>query len=94
MASATTNAPPVETTEGGASGLLLRDAQMSSFGRKRKIRNMAEVSACLCGQSAAPKVDAGSDIGSDVVSCRIPGCKTKWVSHNSSHRLIKYKPYF
>ncbi|KAH9022634.1 hypothetical protein EDB85DRAFT_1895159 [Lactarius pseudohatsudake] len=58
-------------------GQLLQDAQVSSFGRKRKIWNMAEISACLCGQSAAPRVDAGS-VGSNVVCCRIPGCETKW----------------
>ncbi|KAH9074356.1 hypothetical protein EDB83DRAFT_2312676 [Lactarius deliciosus] len=76
MNSGAANAPveaQIETIE----GQLLQDAQVSSFGRKRKIRNMAEISACLCGQSAAPRVDAGS-VGSNVVCCRIPRCKTKW----------------
>jgi hypothetical protein len=70
---------PAETMDN--SGLLLRDAQMSSFGRKRKLHNMANVSVCLCGELAAP---TASNAHSDVVCCQIPatGCETKWVSHN------------
>ena len=61
----------------GKNSGLLQDAQVSSFGRKRKIRNMEEVTVCMCGDLAAPT--AG-----DVVCCRITGCETKWVSHDHS----------
>ncbi|KAH8987059.1 hypothetical protein EDB92DRAFT_2105138 [Lactarius akahatsu] len=59
--------------EGGG---LLRGAQMSSFGRKRKLRNMCDVSACLCGKSATPS--AVQTAGDEVVCCRVVGCETKW----------------
>ncbi|TFY55061.1 hypothetical protein EVG20_g9459 [Dentipellis fragilis] len=35
-----------------AEGFVLRDAATSSFGQKRKLQNMREVSVCLCGISA------------------------------------------
>ena len=59
---------PVMTREGGQ---LLQDAQVSSFGKKQKIQNMDEVSACLCRQSAVPGVatTSGSGIKSDAVCC-------------------------
>ncbi|KAH9003649.1 hypothetical protein EDB86DRAFT_2826236 [Lactarius hatsudake] len=37
--------------DGQDDGSLLRDAQVSSFGRKRKLRNMHDISACLCGRA-------------------------------------------
>ena len=59
----------------GKNSGLLQDAQVSSFGWKRKIQNMEEVTVCMCGDLAAPTA-------SDVVCCRITGCETKWVSLN------------
>ncbi|KAH9168605.1 hypothetical protein EDB89DRAFT_1909186 [Lactarius sanguifluus] len=37
--------------DGQDDGSLLRGAQVSSFGRKRKLRNMHDISACLCGRA-------------------------------------------
>ncbi|KAI9433400.1 hypothetical protein H4582DRAFT_1819930 [Lactarius indigo] len=71
--SSVTKHPTGTEDEGGG---LLGGAQMSSFGRKRKLRNMCDVSACLCGNSAAPS--AGQAAGGEVVCCRVAGCETKW----------------
>ena len=63
-------------SSGKKSSLLLQDAQVSSFGQKWKIRNMAEVSVCMCmhGDLAA---SMASNILSKVVCCQITGCETK-----------------
>ncbi|KAH8989846.1 hypothetical protein EDB83DRAFT_2480927 [Lactarius deliciosus] len=71
--SGVTECPSGTEDDGGG---LLRGAQMSSFGRKRKLRNMCDVSACLCGKSAAPS--AVQTTGDEVVCCRVVGCETKW----------------
>ncbi|KAH9003694.1 hypothetical protein EDB86DRAFT_2798425 [Lactarius hatsudake] len=63
---------PMETNNDSG---LLRGAQMSSFGRKRKLRNMHDISECLCGKSAAPSAGNRRE---DVICCRIAGCETKW----------------
>ncbi|KAH9005732.1 hypothetical protein EDB86DRAFT_2795608 [Lactarius hatsudake] len=63
--------------DGQDDGSLLRDAQVSSFGRKRKLRNMHDISACLCGRSAAPSAGRKAD-DSDSLCCRVAGCETKW----------------
>ncbi|KAH9032479.1 hypothetical protein EDB85DRAFT_2145593 [Lactarius pseudohatsudake] len=59
-------------------GSLLRGAQMSSFGRKRKLRNMQDISVCLCGNPAAPSAGRMDDSPDKVVCCRTAGCETKW----------------
>ncbi|KAH9002520.1 hypothetical protein EDB84DRAFT_1447727, partial [Lactarius hengduanensis] len=71
--SGATKHPTGTEDEGGG---LLRGTQMSSFGRKRKLRNMCDVSACLCGNSAA--LSAAQTAGDEVVCCRVVGCETKW----------------
>ena len=53
--------------------LLLGGAGTSSFRRKRKLHNMHDISACLCGRLARPNEP-------NVACCRIAGCETKWVS--------------
>jgi hypothetical protein len=64
-------------TEAEDDGGLLRGAQMSLYGRKWKLCNMHDISACLCGKSVALSVQ--NERG-NVVCCRIAGCETKWVS--------------
>ena len=85
-ASTEPNVPMSETPTGilpGKAPLLLEGAQMSSFGRKRKLRNMHEVSVCLCGQLARPTLPSEFESVNDtgVVCCKITGCETKWVSN-------------
>ncbi|KAH8976414.1 hypothetical protein EDB86DRAFT_2840993 [Lactarius hatsudake] len=63
--------------DGQDDGSLLRDAQVSSFGRKRKLHNMHDISACLCGRSAALSAGRKAD-DSDSLCCRVAGCETKW----------------
>ena len=63
-----------------ADGGILGGAQVSSFGRKRKLRDMHDISACLCGKSAVPSIDNKS---AGAVCCRVTGCETKWVSNLS-----------
>ncbi|KAH8985870.1 hypothetical protein EDB92DRAFT_1818479 [Lactarius akahatsu] len=63
---------PTETNDDSG---LLRGAEMSSFGRKWKLRNMHDISECLCGNSAVPLAGNKRE---DVVCCRITGCETKW----------------
>src|SRR6266702_3263928 len=80
VAASPTTECPVETE---ADGGFLRGAQMSSFGRKRKLRNTHDISTCLCGKSAAPPTGRMADnVPDNVVCCRIPRCETKWVSSN------------
>ncbi|KAH9011001.1 hypothetical protein EDB84DRAFT_1681136 [Lactarius hengduanensis] len=57
---------PMETNNDSG---LLRGAQMSSFGRKRKLRNMHDISECLCGDSAAPSAEL-PDVKQDGASGR------------------------
>ncbi|KAH9165187.1 hypothetical protein EDB89DRAFT_1858599 [Lactarius sanguifluus] len=63
--------------DGQDDGSLLRGAQVSSFGRKRKLHNMHDISACLCGRSAAPSAGRKAD-DEDSLCCRMAGCETKW----------------
>lgn len=53
--------------------VLLGGAGISSFRQKRKLHNMHDISACLCGQLARPNEP-------DVACCKTTGCETKWVS--------------
>ncbi|KAH9040012.1 hypothetical protein EDB85DRAFT_1926601 [Lactarius pseudohatsudake] len=66
-------------------GGLLRGAQVSSFGRKRKLRNMHDISACLCGRSAAPSAGRNTDESdSDKVLC----CRTAGLSSHMCWAFI------
>ncbi|SRR6266702_4752194 len=77
VAAGPTTECPVETEDDGG---FLRGA---SFGRKRKLRNTHDISACLCGKSATPSTGRMADnVLDNVVCCRIPRCETKWVSSN------------
>ncbi|KAH9012686.1 hypothetical protein EDB85DRAFT_1900191 [Lactarius pseudohatsudake] len=71
--SGATKHPTGTEDEGGG---LLRGTQMSLFGCKWKLHNMCNVSACLCGNSAA--LSAAQTAGDEVVCCRVVGCETKW----------------
>jgi hypothetical protein len=86
-----TEGPGVEMEDNGG---LLRGAHMSSFGRKRRLRDMHDISACLCGNSAAPSANKNS--AADLVCCRIAGCETKWVSNPMSNlfRTLNMKPQY
>ncbi|KAH9048307.1 hypothetical protein EDB84DRAFT_1574733 [Lactarius hengduanensis] len=71
--SGVTKHPTGTEDEGGS---LLEGTQMSEFGCKRKLHNMHNVSACLCGKSAGPS--AAQMAGDEVVCCRVASCETKW----------------
>lgn len=52
---------------------LFFESEPTRVGRRRKCRDMSDLSLCLCGDSARPD-DAGS------IRCQRAGCETVWVS--------------
>jgi hypothetical protein len=59
--------------ESSVSAPIFFDSEPTRTGRRRKCRDMSELSLCLCGVNAEP-----GDIGS--VQCQRQGCETIWVS--------------
>jgi len=59
----------------------LTDKNTSRSGRKRKARNMGNLSQCLCEDTVSLTQIEASAI--EVVQCKKAGCETEWVMHSS-----------
>lgn len=65
----------------GISSVFTADAPPTRYGRIRKIREMEELSVCVCGRQVTEEDITANE---DVIACKIESCETVWVSSASS----------
>jgi hypothetical protein len=66
------------------------DIQNTRSRRKRKARDIGDLSQCLCGETVSP---AQIHTGTEIAQCKTAGCETKWVSTFSNRNWTKTIQY-